>query len=498
MKKIRIAALLMALLTLALCFASCANTPVDPEETTKAGENASTEAPVAGTTETPETTYPVDENGYELDRLPELNYNDQEFILFTWSNQVKWEWNEDGTTTGDKIHDAIYNRQVRTEERLGIKFVISKQTGDWSNRNSFITTVEANVAAGSQDAFDLVGQYTPAAPIGAMKNLYLDLNEVQYLDYERAWWPEDILESCSINDNLYFITGDITGTLVRNIHSVHCNLDLAEKYNLPNVYELVENGEWTYDKFAELSLGTVVGLNPDGTPSYSVTFTDNVQFDSLFYGGGFRFVEKDADGKLIMSPELSGERLENWYQIWNKFLFENEDVALLATSAAGGFASGNVLFNCGTVADVQNYLQEVNFDFAILPFPKYDSNQEDYCTTTSYWVSMFSIPANANNPDMSAAVLECLGSYGYRYLTTVIYEQAFQYRYLDTLENARMFDLLHDTLVFDPGKIFADQLGCFSAFRKAAGTDYTSWSSYYATTKVAWEKSLNKIISTLG
>ena len=114
MKKIRIFAGIMALLMLALCFASCANTPVDPETTT-AGENASTEAPVAGSTEPTETTYPVDENGYELDRLPELNYNNEEFVIFTWSNQVMWEWNEDGTTTGDKIHDAIYNRQVRTE-----------------------------------------------------------------------------------------------------------------------------------------------------------------------------------------------------------------------------------------------------------------------------------------------------------------------------------------------------------------------------------------------
>ena len=128
----------------------------------------------------------------------------------------------------------------------------------------------------------------------------------------------------------------------------------------------------------------------------------------------------------------------------------------------------------------------------------YDDNQDNYRTITSYWLSMFSIPANANNPDMSAAVLECLGSYGFRYLTTVIYEQAFQYRYLDTLENAAMFDLLHNTLVFDPGKIFADQLNCFSAFRKAAGTEFPSWSSYYASNGKLWSRSLSKIIETLG
>jgi hypothetical protein len=498
MKKIRIAALFMAMLMLALCFVSCANTPEEGGENGTQANGTQGPADPAATTLPAETTYPVDENGYELDRLPELNYNDGEFVIFTWSNQVMWEWNEDGETTGDKIHDAIYNRQVRTEERLGIKIVISKQNGDWDHRNSFITAVEANVEAGNQDAFDLVGQYTPAAPIGAMKNLYTNLSDVEYLDWERPWWPQDIQESCHINNNVYFITGDITGTLVRNIHCIIGNLDLANNHNLPNLYELVENKEWTMDKFTELAVGTIQGINPDGSACYSVTFPNNVEYDSLFYGAGFRFVDHDADGKLVMSEELKGDRLESWFQTCQKFLMDNADVEILAVNGANGFTSGNVLFHCGGISDVQNSLQDVNFDFAVLPFPLYDENQEDYYTITSYWVSMYSIPTNAPDPKMSAAVLECLSSYGYRYITPVIYQEAFQYRYLDTLENATMFDLLHNTLVFDPGRLFADQLNCFAAFRQAAQTSYTAWSSYYAINSKLWARSLEKIISTLG
>ena len=62
-----------------------------------------------------------------------------------------------------------------------------------------------------------------------------------------------------------------------------------------------------------------------------------------------------------------------------------------------------------------------------------------------------------------------------------------------------MFDLLHDTLVFDPGRLFADQLNCFAAFRQAAIADgSTSWSSYYAGNGKLWSRSLSKIIETLG
>ena len=498
MKKIRFAALALAVIMLALCFVSCANIPAEGGENSTAANETQASNDPAATTVSDETTYPVDENGYELDRLPELNYNNDEFVIFTWSNQVMWEWNEDGETTGDKIHDAIYNRQVRTEERLGIKIVIAKQNGDWEHRNSFITAVEANVESGSQDAFDLVGQYTPAAPIGAMKNLYTNLSDVEYLDWERPWWPQDIQESCHINNNVYFITGDITGTLVRNIHCIIGNLDLANNYSLPNLYDLVDNMEWTFDKFAELSLGTIQGINPDGSACYSVTFPNNVEYDSLFYGAGFRFVEHDADGKLIMSEGLKSDRLETWYQTCQSFLLDNTDVEILAINGANGFTSGNVLFHCGGISDVQNSLQDVNFDFAVLPFPLYDKDQEEYYTITSYWVSMYSIPTNAADPKQSAAVLECLSSYGYRYITPVIYQEAFQYRYLDTLENANMFDLLHNTLVFDPGRLFADQINCFAGFRQAAQTSYTAWSSYYAKNSKVWDKGLSNILNTLG
>ena len=82
MKKIRIIALLMAVLMLSLAFASCANTP-EESGSESSSDAAQTQTPndPAATTLPEETTYPVDENGYELDRLPELNYNGKEFIV---------------------------------------------------------------------------------------------------------------------------------------------------------------------------------------------------------------------------------------------------------------------------------------------------------------------------------------------------------------------------------------------------------------------------------
>ena len=162
MKSIKILSLLLALLFAVSLFAACAgkNPGGETGSTTAAAAPDSTPAPVE--------TDPVDENGYLLDDLPVLNYGNTDFNLFTWSNQTIWEWSQDEVTTGDLIKDAIVKRQIAVEDRMGIKLVVSSQNGDWDHRNSFIDTVYNSTQSGGTEAFDLIGQYTPAAAIARM------------------------------------------------------------------------------------------------------------------------------------------------------------------------------------------------------------------------------------------------------------------------------------------------------------------------------------------
>ncbi|HHT54019.1 MAG TPA: extracellular solute-binding protein [Clostridiales bacterium] len=448
----------------------------------------------AGADTEPETTESIyDENGYLLDSLPsDLDFGGKEFRIFTWSNQTIWEW--DATEiTGDVIGDAIYNRKLAVEDRMGVKLVITKQSGEWENRNSFIQAVANNVLAGAQ-AFDVVGQYTPAAAIGAMQELYLDLNDIDNIDFEKPWWPGDIIESSSINGKLYFATGDITPTLIRSMGTVMGNLDLIEAYDIEDVYALVDNGTWTLDKLKEIALGLQTGTD-GGRQFYGVTITSNVQYDNLFYSAGFKFVEVNSDGTISLSDDLGSERMIDWFSKCQSFLNDNPDVALLAINAA--FTSGDAVFHFGGIADVQNHLKNLDIHFAILPYPKYDTAQDEYYTICGYWVSMYSIPIDAPDPIMSGAVLEALASSGYRTITPAFYRDSFQYKYLDTEVNARMFDLLHDTLVYDTGRTFCDQINIFAAFRQAASPG-SSWSSVYASNKNMWTNTIERVYNTLG
>ncbi len=490
MKSIKILSLLLALLFAVSLFAACAgkNPGGETGSTTAASAPDSTPAPVE--------TDPVDENGYLLDDLPVLNYGSTDFNLFTWSNQTIWEWSQDEVTTGDLIKDAIVKRQIAVEDRMGIKLVVSSQNGDWDHRNSFIDTVYNSTQSGGTEAFDLIGQYTPAAAIGAMRGCYTNLAEVKYLDLKKPWWPEDIYTSSSINGKVYSVAGDISPTLIRNMVCLLTNLSLAKDLNMPNFYELVENQAWTAETFLTYGTGTVSGLNASGGTAHTTTMPNNVVYDNLFYAGGFRFVERNDEKGLILSEDLKSSKIADWFDLWLDF-WNKEDTAVIAINAAGGFTSGEVLFHFGSIADVQNYLQDITFDFGILPYPKFDENQDDYVTICGYWVSLYSIPVNAPDFDKSGAVLECLGSYGYRYVTPVVYNVAFEYRYLNSPENSKIFNLLHDTLVFEPGRTFCDQINCFAGFRQAAGQS-ESWAKYYQSNSRIWDKNIQAIVKQLG
>ncbi len=487
MKSVRIIAAILALLTALVVFAACAKNPDDSSKDTTTSSQADT-TPSGGEDSSSDAETSIS----EIQIPDDLKFTGKTFTIFTWSNQTQWEWDAEGIA-GELIGDAIYNRKLNTEERFGIKFNVVKQAGEWENRNSFIQAVAGSVLTESH-AYDIVGQYTPAAAIGTMQSLYTDLNDVEYLNLESSWWPGDIAEACSINGKLYFATGDITPTLIRNMGTIMVNLDMAKNLNLENVYDVVDSGNWTLEKLKEMALGRV-SLDGDVDQSYGITIANNVVYDNFFYGGGFKYITAESDGTLRVSDDISSERLVNWFKACQSLLNDNGDVALLAINNA--FTAGRSIFQCGTIADVQNYLKDVEFDFGVLPFPKYDTDQKDYATIVGYWVTMYSVPIDAPDTTMSGAVLEYLGYEGAANLTPVVYREAFQYRYLGTEDNARMFDLLHDTLVYDTGRIFADQINCFAAFRQAA-SPIIDWISYSTSQKKLWAKNVTTIYTKLG
>ena len=155
--------LLLASLLLTQVFVSCAeNTEeVSPDSTVPAD-------PSAAVSETEEETEITREN--IPDNLPEKNFDGRTFTLLTRET--------DGIYYGDKfmpeelngegVNDALYDRNLKIEERFGVDFAYVSKNSQWGNAqwNNEMTN---SIMAGD-GAYDLIAAYAATASENISKN----------------------------------------------------------------------------------------------------------------------------------------------------------------------------------------------------------------------------------------------------------------------------------------------------------------------------------------
>lgn len=104
---------------------------------------------------------------------------------------------------------------------------------------------------------------------------YVNLCDVSPINFTDPWWADRIMESSKIGDKLYMALGCADPQYWDCVYAMYCNKRLEEKYNVPDMYELVRDGKWTLDKLMELSELASADLNVD------IVMDDNDQYGYL-------------------------------------------------------------------------------------------------------------------------------------------------------------------------------------------------------------------------
>ena len=451
--------------------------------------------------ETGESTHETTPEETELS-LGTIKWNET-VSVFTWKEVVDSEFLFEGGS-GDVFKEAIYKRIVDIGWYNEIDFNVTSKNGNWDNKAGFIKAVEANQAESEDKVYDIVGCYAPICGEMAVKGFFANLADddtYKYLKLGTDFWPEAYENAARVNNAIYSLTGLITPTYIQNVSVVHVNLDMLEKYDPGiDIYKLVNEKKWTYEKLEELALGNSTATG-DKT-EYGFTMSGKVAFDDIFYSAGYSFAENLEDGSLKLTELESDEEFIRFTKYAYSLLNDNSDVAFIpidakanATAGTGaGFAHGNVMFNLGNLSNVKIGLTDVSFKVGIIPIPIYEtSTNDDYRTLHSFWVTHYSIPQNTDDKELASFALNRLQYYGLDVANA----------YVDTLgadiltkENTEMIDLICEKLVFDSARIFGTQIGVFSAFREVSSSN--NWIEYYVAHATEWSESTKEINRKLG
>lgn len=432
----------------------------------------------------PTSTTPAETESPYADDLPsDLNFN-KETVTFLYREEVGNEfWVEEAS--GDIVDDAIYDSFRSVEERLNVNIDVVLRPGHLTSvRQEYMQHITGTILSGDS-TYDWVDLMIGNSPTLMQEGIFNNLLDNKYIDISKPYYLGGLMENCAIDDRLFFISGDASLGYMKCAFCMYFNQRLADEYKVGNLYDLVDSGKWTMDKLMELSTIVSEDLNADG----KYDLDDKLGFlchDSNHPKGFWASTES-----AMYKKNSSGEwdyiyGTEHDINVTNKIyklLFEtNGSMFKFITNAnaehqeiyynmSSKFSSGDIFIMTAELDDSVAQLRDMKDDYGILPYPKFDEEQEEYFSSARNTHNAFSMPVTSKDPDMAGAVLEALSSSNHDTVFPAYFEIALKTKYSRDNDSARMYDIIRDTMILDFGYIYGNAIGgpeqvFFSSFTK--------------------------------
>ena len=499
----RIMAMLIALLMLVPTLASCSdNTPAETKETTAQQETAQTAE---------STDASADESETEEERIkpniPEsADFGGDDITFLHWYNTA---WTEtvrqsrdiyaEGIT-GEAINDAVYNRNVKIEDAYKVKIALQLE------QSTDIASMVGQQVTSGDNTFDVVYQLLSAAPALIQKSYFHNLFNVPNIDLEKPWWDQNSISSLSTMGILPLVSTSINVNDKDATAALAFNKTIASNNQLEDLYTLVREGKWTYDKLTEMAEATYNDSNGDGTMTpddvYGFLGGRDV-IDSLYHGSGSQFITKNENDEFVFTfgterdVDVISKGIDIVNSVWyfNHHAWKDQSDILYRQI----FETGHGLFFWMRLDDVTN-MRAGDADFGIIPIPKYEEAQDKYYSLVSqHTTGLMSIPITCAGDELSMVgmVLEALAAESHYTLIPEYIETSLKTKNSRDAESADMLDIILGNRVFDPMNVYSfANFG--DAIMDAADANNKDMASLIKSKQKLVNKSIEKVLKAVS
>ena len=365
----------------------------------------------------------------------------------------------------EPVVNAFYKRNALIEQEFGIK--LNAVIGE--NYNECVNILRNDIDSGLGEIQASSIALTYIAPLGVDGMLY-DFSEIEngYIHYNEEWWDQTALRDLSINNRIWFLTGDAMVADDESTWAMYFNKDIINNYRLDNPFDLVRSGDWTLDKFYEMacSVQTMNGSKMSYDPAVGDVWGAVVQsYDFFMFMLGAEEPMIDATGDVPAFRVDEQENISTFKQIMDYMLDDqhigvadfNGHWSTVYATERQIFCNGNALFMPSAISFVSSQqLRTAEIHYGLLPMPKRNGNQDDYSTSvTVYWCEVFSIPtSNIEKLDVTCYALEAMAYYGKEMVTPEYYDRTLKYKRFQDDDSTDMLDLIFRNRTYDLAGIF--------------------------------------------
>ena len=362
--------------------------------------------------------------------------------------------------TGEPINDSVFNRNTILAARHGFELEHLVAEGGVSG---FVTR---SINAGSDD-FDAILTTIQESSTFASRGFLVPFSELKYVDLAKPWWDQSANADMSIGHINFYAMGDIALMANDATWVFFFNKLMAQELDLGNLYEIVNEGNWTLDTLSEFGRAATRDLNGDGVLDHTDQwgFTGAVESSSVFVtSAGERTVSKDADDLpvITMDNPRATAVFDRVFEIMT-----DETFVILAERHwdvfsydpwvgvnVNMFREGRALFMGHPLTTIKQ-LRDMEYDFGILPMPKFNAEQEQYFNVLQYNnATVYSVPVTAPDVERTGFILEAMAAESRYLVTPAYYEVTLQRKHTRDEESGEMLDLIFSTRILDVGFVF--------------------------------------------
>lgn len=396
----------------------------------------------------------------EDDPFADVNYDGRSFRIYTSTNIASPGMGNSNyliqgaeQSDGNLVNDAVVERNMIVEDKLGIKLEFTELDVDYNN---VFNRIRVLVSAGT-DEYDLViNDLFPFANLSIEGNFRNILSEECLFDFDKSYWYKDYMDDLRLMDGYeYLLAGDYFIDIIRSAHLLLFNKDMyKEHYQTdPNeVYTWVENYEWTYEKLNQMVTDFYVDKNLDGKVNYG----DQFGLSILEYWGSSiafvvsanpGFISRDEDGAPYITL-TEGNRASDLVERFTE-LCQNDSVCVGLTTDAQilqDFTEGlSLVCDYQRLGSLENpILRDMKQDMGVLPYPMLYAEDRQYTTAAHDTTELGAILTTNQDLAFTSTVTEVLCRETARILMPKYYEEALQIQYVKDPYASKMIQIIHD------------------------------------------------------